>query len=230
MKRTFLAVLLAAAATATAAHAGPLDAKLTIIHGINGGDLGFPEALPVDVCTAEGAVPLASNVAFRTVSAPLSLPAGQYDVEIRLSDGSCTGPLAVAATISLAVLENATAVAHLSEYGTPTITKFVNDVRSLGQGQTRLYARHAAAFGDVNVYLRSGRHVSAIPGLENAEQEGADLRAGQWFVAIYPAGSWAKPAFQANLPLEAGKAYFAYAVGSPALGTFEVLTQAIAVD
>jgi hypothetical protein len=229
MKRTILAVLLAAAAV-PAATAGPLDATLTIIHGINGADLGLPEALPVDVCTAEGAAPLASNVPFRTVSDPFSLPAGQYTVEIRLTDGSCTGALAVATTVSLAVLENATAVAHLTEYGTPTITKFVNDVRSLSRGQTRLYARHAAAFGDVNVYLRSGRQVSVLKEVENAEQEGANLRAGSWYVAIYPASVWSKPAFGATLPLEAGKAYFAYAVGSPARGTFEVLTQAIAID
>jgi hypothetical protein len=229
MKRAILAVLFAAAAV-PAATAGPLDAKLTIIHGINGTDLGLPEALEVDVCTAEGAAPLASSVPFRTVSDPLSLPAGQYNVEIRLTDGKCTGALAVATTVSLAVLENATAVAHLTEYGTPTITKFVNDVRSLSRGQTRLYARHAAAFGDVNVYLRSGRHAFVLKAIENGEQEGANLRAGHWYVSIYPAGSWSKPAFEATLPLEAGKAYFAYAVGSPALSTFEVLTQAITIN
>lgn len=231
MKRTILAALLAAAAV-PAATAGPLDAKLTIIHGINGTDLGLglPEALPVDVCTAEGATPLASNVPFRTVSDPLSLPAGQYNVEIRLADGSCKGALAVATTVSLAVLENATAVAHLTEYGTPTITKFVNDVRSLSPGQTRLYARHAAAFGDVNVYLRSDRKVAALKRIENAEQEGANLRAGDWYVVISPAASWFKPVFEKKLTLEDGQAYFAYAVGSPALGTFEVLLQAIAIN
>jgi len=227
MKKTLLAALLAAAAAAPAASAGPLDAKLTIIHGINGKDLGFDEALAVDVCTAKGATPLATNVPFRTVSNPFSLPAGQYNVEIRLADGSCNGALAVAATISLAVAENATAVAHLTEYGTPTITKFVNDVRPLGPGQTRLYARHAAAFGRVNVYLRQGRSVALVRDLRNPDQDGANLRAGSRYVAIYPAGSWEKPAFSATLRLDAGVAYFAYAVGSPAKGTFEVLTQAI---
>jgi hypothetical protein len=227
MKRTILAALLAAVATAPAAHADPLDAKLTIIHGINGKDLGFDEALKVDVCTAKDATPLAANVPFRTVSDPFSLPAGQYNVEIRLADGSCGGPLAVAATISLAVAENASAVAHLTEYGTPTITKFVNDVRALGSGETRLYARHAAAFGRVDVKLRRQGDYELVRGLRNSDQDGANLRAGSWRVSIYPAGSWGKPAFKATLPLDSGFAYFAYAVGSPANGTFEVLTQAV---
>jgi hypothetical protein len=226
MKR-YAAALLAACALAAPASAADLNAKLTIIHGINGTDLGFDEGLAVDVCLAGNATPLAANVPFRTVSNPLSVPAGRYDVEIRLTDGKCSGILAVAGEVSLAVAENATAIAHLTEYGTPTLTKFVNDVRGLAKGQTRIYARHSAAFGDVNVYLRQGRTALVIRDLENPDQEGANLRAGQWYVAIYPASSWSKPAFHATLPLEAGIAYFAYAVGSPARGTFEVLLQPI---
>jgi hypothetical protein len=227
MKRTILAAVLAAVAAVPVASADPLDAKLTIIHGINGKDLGFDEALKVDVCTAKNAAPLAANVPFRTVSDPFSLPAGQYNVEIRLADGSCGGALAVASTISLAVAENASAVAHLTEYGTPTITKFVNDVRPIESGETRLSARHAAAFGRVDVRLRRHGDIELVRGLRNSEQDGANLRAGSWRVSIYPAGSWGKPAFKATLPLGSRVAYFAYAVGSPANGTFEVLTQAI---
>jgi hypothetical protein len=226
MKR-YAAALLAAFALAAPASATDLNAKLTIIHGINGTDLGFDEGLAVDVCLAGSSKPLAANVPFRTVSLPLSVPAGRYDVEIRLTKGDCSGILAVAGEVSLAVAENATAIAHLTEYGTPALTKFVNDVRGLAKGQTRIYARHAAAFGDVNVYLRQGRTALVIRDLENPDQEGANLRAGQWYVAIYPASSWSKPAFHATLPLEAGIAYFAYAVGSPARGTFEVLLQPI---
>jgi hypothetical protein len=48
-------------------------------------------------------------------------------------------------------------------------------------------------------------------------------------VAIYPKGTWRKPLFSAKLPLEAGIGYFAYAVGSPADGSFEVLLQAFPI-
>jgi hypothetical protein len=131
--------------------------------------------------------------------------------------------------------ENATALAHLTEQGTPTITKFVNDFRPLMDGTARIYARHAAAAGDVNVFLKKDGHYHRygdkvmIRGLENPDQEGADLKAGDWKVAIYPKNSWRHPLFKATLPLEAGTGYFAYAVGSPADGTFDVLLQAFPI-
>jgi hypothetical protein len=158
------------------------------------------------------------------------LDAGRYDVQVRLAlpaDGACDGPVAIAASVFLGFGENATAFAHLNEQGIPTLTKFTNDVRPLGSGQTRIYARHTAAFGDVNVYLRNRYKKVLIRDLENPDQEGANLPAGTWYVSIYPSGSWHKPAFSASLPLAAGTAYFAYAVGSPANGTFTVLPQAI---
>lgn len=224
MKLKLLGLAAAAALFSTHAHAD-LSAKLYVGHGINGSDLGLPTALPVDVCT-QGSE-LLSNVPFKTITqTPLTLPAGIYRVEIRLAAaGTCTGALAVAADVSLGVAENATALAHLTEQGTPTITKFVNDVRPTN-GMARLVARHAAAAGDVNIRLRKGTSTRYLSTLENADQEGAVLGTGTWSVGIYPAGSW-HPLFQTNLHLAANTAYFGYAVGSPAKRSFEVLLQAI---
>ena len=231
MKRMFLAAVLAAVASAPASAA-----TLYVGHGIDGRDLGAAKELPVDVClvTSGGPAKLFADVpfgAFARIDA--DLPAGRYDVEVRLAQAgaaACDGPVAIAGSVFLGFGENATAFAHLNEQGVPTLTKFTNDVRPLGEGQTRIYARHAAAFGDVNVYLRSGRKTALIRDLENPDQEGANLPAGTWHVAIYPASSWHKPAFSANLPLEAGTAYFAYAVGSPANETFTVLRQYIPIQ
>jgi hypothetical protein len=228
MKRMFLAAVLAAVASVPASAA-----TLYVGHGIDGRDLGQPKGLPVDICLVSGAsrTELFSGVEFGAFAPVPNLPGGRYDVEVRLaSSGNCDGAVAIAASVFLAFNENATAFAHLNEQGIPTLTKFTNDVRPLGSGQTRIYARHAAAFGDVNVYLRSGYNTALIRNLENPDQEGANVPAGTWQVSIYPASSWHKPAFSANLPLEAGTAYFAYAVGSPANGTFTVLPQAIKLN
>jgi hypothetical protein len=232
MKRLFLAAVLAAVASAPASAA-----TLYVGHGIPGKEFGDnTNELPVDICLVSGASRdvLFSKVKFGDFAVvPKNLDGGRYDVEVRLVDSSkpaCDGPVAIAASIFLAFNENATAFAHLNEQGVPTLTKFTNDVRPLAEGQTRIYARHAAAFGDVNVYLRSGKKAALIRDLENPDQEGANLPAGTWHVAIYPASSWHKPAFSANLPLAAGTAYFAYAVGSPANGTFTVLPQAIEIQ
>jgi hypothetical protein len=234
MKR-FVAPHLAVAAFAAPAGA----ATLYVGHGIDGRDLGLSQELPVDVCLVNGPgalgltypVALFENVPFSPsgtfAKVPLDLPAGEYSVEVQLApSSSCTGTVALASTFTLGFGETATAFAHLSEYGTPTLTKFQNDVRPLADGQTRLTARHAAAFGDVDIVVRQSKRQAYIPGLENGEQEGANLRAGSWRVRIFPAGSrWA--AFDATLPLASKTAYFAYAVGTPAKGTFTVLVQPI---
>ncbi len=135
MKRLFLAAVLAAVAS------GPASAAtLYVGHGIDGRDLGAAKELPVDVCLVTGGVPapLFEGVpfgAFAKIDA--DLPAGRYDVEVRLVGASaCAGPVAIAASVFLGFGENATAFAHLNEQGAPTLTKFTNDVRPLAAGQT----------------------------------------------------------------------------------------------
>lgn len=230
MKRLIVVGLLAGLGVAAPALAADLKARLYVGHGINGSDLGFAEELPVDLCTGKGQPALLTGVPFGVITAdPLVLDAGLYTIEIRLTDGgTCKGALAVATTLSLAVAENATALAHLTEQGTPTVTKFVNDVRP-AKGQARIVARHAAAAGDVNVFLQRGESKAVIRDLENPDQEGADLQPGRWYVAIYPASSWRHPLFETRLRLRADTASFAYAVGSPARDTFAVLLQTISL-
>jgi hypothetical protein len=227
MNWKFLGLAAAAALFSTQAFAD-LNAKLYVGHGINGSDLGLPTALPVDICS--GGAELLSNVPFKTITAtPLTLPAGIYRIEVRLaSPGTCTGALAVAADVSLGVAENATAIAHLTEQGTPTITKFVNDVRPTN-GQTRIVVRHAAAAGDVNVLLRQGHTNRLILNLRNSDQQTRVEKAGPWLVAIYTADAW-RLLFHANLNLSPNVANFAYAVGSPNRKTFEVLLQSIKLN
>jgi hypothetical protein len=82
----------------------------------------------------------------------------------------------------------------------------------------------------VNIYIRKHGTRVFIRGLENPEQEGGDLRAGEYSVSIYPASSWRHPLFSAKLPLAAGTGYFAYAVGNPADDSFTVLLQALPID
>jgi hypothetical protein len=232
MKR-IAAALLAAFALAAPASA----ATLYVGHGIDGRDLGLPQELPVDICLVSGPaalglsypVALFENVPFKAFAKiEIDLPAGQYGVEVQLAPSSgCNGTVAISSVFPINFGETSTAFAHLDEFGNPTLTKFVNDVRPAAPGTTRLFARHAAAFGDVNVLARQNKRNQAyIPGLENGEQDGANIRPGTWWVSIFPAGSFS-PAFSAPLTLAANKAYFAYAVGTPAKGSFTVLVQDI---
>jgi len=116
-------------------------------------------------------------------------------------------------------------VAHLTAETTttpsgPTATIFANDT-SRTHGKGRVTARHAANFGPVDVLVNGG---VAFAGLENGTQRSADLRRGSYHVAIAPAGT-TTPAFETTLPVKPGRAYAAYAVGTPAKGTFEVLLE-----
>jgi hypothetical protein len=231
MKRIAAALLAAFALVAPASAA-----TLYVGHGIDGQDLGLSQDLPVDICLVSGPaalgltypVALFENVPFKTFAKiDIDLPAGQYGVEVQLAPSSgCKGTVAISSIFPLSFGETATAFAHL-EFGNPTLTKFVNDVRPAGAGKTRLFARHGSAFGDVNILARQNkRNQVYIPGLENGEQEGADIRPGTWRVSIFPAGSF-HPAFSASLTLAANTAYFAYAVGTPAKDSFTVLVQDI---
>ena len=249
MKNTFLAAVLAAFASVPAGAA-----TLYVGHGIDGRDLGLPQELPVDICLVNGPsalgltypVALFTEVPFKAFArVDLDLPAGEYSVEVQLAPSSnCTGTVAIASSFTLGFGETATAFAHLTEYGTLTLTKYVNDVRPLASGQARVYARHGAAVGNVDVTLKGQGWPVVIQGLENPDQEGADLRAGSTRVTISRDRGWwgsssrsnhsGSPLFSARLDLAAGTAYFAYAVGvpsaDPAKSTFTVLLQALKLN
>lgn len=153
--RTFVLVMALSAGLTGSAQA----AQVYVVHGIPGHDVGAPAVLPVDVCLAGGdLVSDLTGVAIDAIAGPLELPAGRYDREIRVGGGMpCAGPLAVAGTVYLTLGESASVVAHLSEQGSPALTKFINDVRALGGRRTRLVVRHGAAIAPVSALLKCPR-------------------------------------------------------------------------
>ena len=117
-------------------------------------------------------------------------------------------------------------------------------MRPLAEGQTRIYARHAAAFGDVNVYLRSGQGwpISSAtwrtPTRRVRTSAPVHLRLDLAELQLWGWGErgnhHGQTLFSARLDLAAGTAYFAYAVGSRTptrtKSTFTVLLQAIKLN
>ncbi|MCX5673336.1 MAG: DUF4397 domain-containing protein [Planctomycetota bacterium] len=193
-----------------------------VVHGINGKDLGLPEALPVDV--ELGGKCVLQNFKFRDIAGPVKLDAGTYDVNVRLAaEPACSGAVAIAAPgLKLAPGANVSIVAHLADAATatPTASVFPNDTtRTHGKG--RVVARHGANFGPVDVLVNGA---VAFPDLANGQQEMADLKRGTYKIAIAPAGT-STEVFSTELKVKPGRAYNAYAVGTPANGTFEVLLQ-----
>jgi hypothetical protein len=207
-------------------------ADVYAVHAIPGQDLGLDPALPVDV-NVVGVGCAIKDFRFGTIAGPLSLPAGKYELEIRLANAEapCTGVLAVPATVYLSVVENASIVAHLTEQGTPTVTKFVNDVRSMISSDARLSVRHTAALPAVDVELRKGDEVTGVrytaaSHLVNGQQSTLDVNAGTYFASIFPADSVNRSLGPLQLTLDPGFVYIGYAVGSARTGSASVLLQA----
>lgn len=228
--RTLAAALL----FASSVPAFAANANVTVVHGIPGGDLGLPPELPVDVCVIDPGTDSESAALTEVpfgASAGLSLPAGFYSLNIRIADtgNPCAGAVAIPVSFTVSVAENSVILAHLTEQGTPTFSKYVNDLRALGADRGRVVVRHAAAAPPVNVFLK-GRSVAILRNLRNPDQSVSTLvRAGAYKATVFPATGGRAVLGPAPITVNAGKALFIHAVGSLSTGSFTVIPVEIAV-
>lgn len=223
-----LALLIAVAMVSPAA-ASPRDATVYVIHGIRGEDLNANPALPVDV-SVDGACAL-KDFTFGSTAGPLSLPAGTYAIAISLADddpatGCNNAPVIGPASIHFRPGENATVIAHLTEGGAPTATKYTNNLRGLNDRNARLVVRHTAAAPIVDIGVNRGdREVRCLKYLSNGGEVRTTVRAGAYGLFVYPSGAPTPVVGPAPVSLPGDTVTIVYAVGSLANGTFTVLTQ-----
>jgi hypothetical protein len=231
---TGVVALAIALSTFGTAFASSGNASVYVIHGIPGRDISpaIDPALPVDV-SVNGACAL-TDFKFGQTVGPLSLSAGSYAIAISLADndpatGCNSAPVIGPAHFYFHNRENATVIAHLTEGGAPTATKFTNDVRRLGENRARLAVRHTANAPKVDIGLyRGDREVGHLTGLYNPYELKTTVRAGDYSAAIFPAGGLSPVFGPVPLSLAARNLTIVYAVGSLANGTFTVLPQVIA--
>ena len=205
-------------------NAPAAPAAVTVIHGIPGEDLGADPALPVDI-SAAGVGCLITGLEFTEVLSGLSLPAGSYDLEVRLSDGACGGTVAVSvAGVAFAEGEDATVIAHLDEGGSPVASKFTNDTSEIGGRRARVIAHHTAAAPAVDITLRNllGHRAVRLEGVTNGQSGGGEVRRGLYILRIAPAGE-RRSVLRAFAPLPGGDLALVYAVGSLSSGTFQLI-------
>jgi Domain of unknown function (DUF4397) len=201
--------------------------------------LGAPPALAADTATVSilHAVPdtpvdvyangqeLLPDFAPGTLTDPLELPAGTYDLAIYPagSDPAGTQPAAKADDVTIPAGANATVVAHLDEGGTPVITPFVNDTSAVPAGQARVVVRHTAAAPAVDVRA-GGRPV--VQGLTNPNEQSLTVPAGTVSADVVLAGTDTVALGPADLPLTEGATTVVYAWGSQQAG-FELAVQTL---
>jgi hypothetical protein len=212
-----LSALLAIPMLAVPAAAAPGDAQLSVVHGVPG--------LVVDVYV-DGAEVI-PDFEFETVAGPLTVASGTHEVEVFVdgSDPMMDAP-ALEATVELPPGANVTAVAHLDEAGSPTLSVYVNDTSFTTAGQGRVVVRHTAEAPAVDVLVNGG---VAFAGLANPDEAQADLAPGTYDVTLNAAGTDTQ-AFPATgavpLGVTANASVIVYAIGS--LGTdFTLAVQSI---
>ncbi|MGH8776021.1 MAG: DUF4397 domain-containing protein [Jiangellaceae bacterium] len=219
MRRSISAAVVAAVplvlATAGSAGATQSEATVSVLHGVPG--------LTVDVyANGEELIP---DFAPGTLTDPLSLPAGTYDIAIFADgEGPDGDPAIEAAGVEVPAGANATIVAHLTETGDSTATVFVNDTSQLEAGSARVTARHVAAAPAVDVRVNE---TPTFEGLTNPNEASADVAAGTISADVVLAGTDTVALGPADLNLAEGTSTIVYAWGSAADENLELAVQTI---
>lgn len=200
---------------APAASAQSDTGTVYVVHGVPGATVDvYVNGDP----TLEGFEP-------GTITDPLDLPAGSYDVEIYPAgaDASSEDPL-ISGSADLEAGANVSLVAHLDADGNPTLGAFANDTSTLDAGQARLTVRHTAAAPAVDI-LAGGDPV--FEGVENGQEGVADLPAGTVRAAVALAGTDDVVLGPERVDLQEGVNTIVYAIGSADEGTLGLLVQPI---
>lgn len=216
-----VAVLLAALALpALAQDDGAADdpADVTVIHGI-------PDAT-VDVYV-NGALTL-EDFEPTTITDPLELPAGTYDLAIYAADADPaeSDPVVAADGVEVPAGINASIIAHLTADGEPGLAVFVNDTSTIDHLDARVAVRHTAAAPAVDVYVDGS---AAITDLANPDEVVTTLPEGEYEIAVAPAGTSVDDAVigPLDLPLPGDTLTIVYAVFSAADGDITALVQTV---
>jgi hypothetical protein len=191
-------------------------ATVSVLHGI-------PDT-PVDVyANGEELIP---DFQPGTLTDPLELPAGSYDIALYPADTEDvegTDP-ALSGSVDVPAGANATLVAHLTEAGEPALTPFVNDTSEIPAGQARVTVRHTAAAPAVDV--RAGG-TPVIEGLTNPNEESLEVPAGTITADVVLAGTDTVAIGPADLDLTEGSNTVVYAWGNEDAG-YELAVQSVA--
>lgn len=151
IKHTLGYILTLAALGVANAHA----ASVTVIHGINGLDLGAARELPVDIAV-NGTCAL-KGVQF-TQSTKVTLDKGAYRLTVHPSDGKCSTKAVIDQAVTIddrTAKASLTIVASLNSSGAPTLAVYDNTVLAVAVG-----VRHVALAPAVFVKIAAAGYQS----------------------------------------------------------------------
>jgi hypothetical protein len=206
---------LALAPVAFAAPAHAADATVSILHAVPGAT--------VDVY-ANGKA-LLTNFKPGTLTDPLMLPEGTYDLKVTAAGAGAGGAAVIEAKgVTVPGDANITVVAHLDAGGKPVLTPYVNDTSAVPAGKARITVRHDAAAPAVDVRANGA---VALKGLTNPKEAKAVVDAGTIKADVVLAGTDTVAIGPATLSLKEGTNTIVYAWGSAADKNLMLATQTV---
>jgi hypothetical protein len=198
------------------AFAQASDGTVTVVHGVPG--------LTVDVYVNDALTLPAFE--FGTVTDPLTLPAGDYQIDIRAAGAAATDDPVLAELVTLPAGANATIEANLDGAGAPVISVWVNDISTIAAGNGRVTVRHTAAAPNVDILANDGDLFLNVP---NGAEGVADVPAADYNVKVTAAGDPATVVTEVPaLTIPEGTNVIVYAIGDLSGGTFQLAVQSIA--
>lgn len=205
--------MFAAAATLLAALSAQ-DAKVTVLHGVPG--------LPAPVQVLANGNPL-FTFDYGEQRGPLSLPAGTYNLEVRLN-----GATILAASAPVAAGTDIAVIAHLDAAGTPQLGLFGNGLQPQTLPSSRLYVRHTAQAPAVDVDLaQNGATVATIPNLVNGAEAVANVAPGKYAVTVRVAGTPTVAFGPVDVAVENGLGHGVFATGVAGQPSFRLQVQRV---
>ena len=210
-----LAALFGTSLTLAPAAQAADDARVSVLHGVPGA--------VVDVY-ANGEA-LLTDFKPGTLTDPVALPAGDYDLKVvAAGDGADGKAIMQAGGVGVPSGANITVVAHLDESGKPVLTPYVNDTSPIAAGKARLTVRHDAAAPAVDV--RAGGD-PVFTDLVNPDEASADIPAGTVSADVVLAGTDQVAIGPADVDLAEGVHTIVYAWGSADDGNLKLAVQTI---
>ena len=194
-------LVLATMGASTSLAQEPAPASVTLVHGVRG--------LIADVYL-DGALALPAFEPERTTDA-LSIPAGPHTVDVRTAGAAADSAPVVSASVDLPPGGQFSAVVHLAQDGSPTVTLYPDDLSQVQAGGARVVVRHAAAAPPIDVNLDGAQLAAA---LANANQAESDTAPGSHTVEVQLEGAPAPALPPEDVPIAEGSATVLYLVGA----------------
>ncbi len=215
MRKAILALVALMMLVPGMALAQSSDGVVTVVHGV-------PD-LDVDVYVNDALT--LPGFTYGTVTDPLTLPAGDYDIDIRAAGADASSDPVLTELVTLPAGANATIEANLDGDGGPKISVWVNDISAIDAGNGRVTVRHTAAAPNVDILANDGELFGNVP---NGAEGVADVAAGDYNVKVTAAGDASAVVQEVPaLTIPEGTNVIVYAIGDLGGGSFQLAVQSI---